>query len=142
MSSQSTIIPALKYQDAPAAIEWLCHTFGFSKNLVVPGEGNTIAHAQLTLGGGMIMVGSAGGEDEWSQHIKQPNEIGGCETQSAFIVVDDADAVFARVRDAGGEVLIDIHDEDYGGRGFACRDIGGHIWYVGTYNPWAPPTHG
>ncbi|MGH9198706.1 MAG: VOC family protein, partial [Acidimicrobiia bacterium] len=26
----------LRYRDAPKAIEWLCRTFGFEKQLVVP----------------------------------------------------------------------------------------------------------
>ena len=32
----------MRYQDAPAAIEWLCSAFGFQKHLVVPGENGTI----------------------------------------------------------------------------------------------------
>ena len=43
----STIIPTLRYRDAPAAIDWLCNTFGFEAELVVPGEEGSIAHAQL-----------------------------------------------------------------------------------------------
>ena len=54
----ATIIPTLRYYDAPAAIEWLCKAFGFEKLLVVPGENGTIAHAQLTFGNGMIMLSS------------------------------------------------------------------------------------
>jgi uncharacterized glyoxalase superfamily protein PhnB len=37
---------------------------------------------------------------------------------------------------ASAEIVIEIKDEDYGGRGFSCRDPEGHIWNVGTYNPW------
>ena len=56
-----SIIPGLRYADAPAAIEWLCEAFGFEATLVVPGEEEgAIAHAQLVLGNGMIMLGSAG----------------------------------------------------------------------------------
>jgi uncharacterized glyoxalase superfamily protein PhnB len=29
------IIPALRYRDAAAAIDWLCNAFGFSKHMVV-----------------------------------------------------------------------------------------------------------
>ncbi|HZF33304.1 MAG TPA: glyoxalase, partial [Candidatus Angelobacter sp.] len=29
-------------------------------------------------------------------------------------------------------------DEDYGGRGYSCRDPEGHLWNFGTYDPWAP----
>ena len=52
------IIPTMKYVDAPKAIEWLCRAFGFERHLVVEGDLNIVEHAQLTLGGGMIMLGS------------------------------------------------------------------------------------
>jgi len=131
----STIVPGLHYRNAPAAIEWLCNAFGFEKHLVVPGDNNTIAHAQLTFGGGMVMLGSVR-DNEFNKNIKQPDEIGGAETQSCYVVVPDTDAHYARAKSAGAQILIDIHDEDYGGRGYACRDLEGHIWYFGSYNPW------
>ena len=55
----ASIIPTMKYRDAPSAIDWLCRAFGFEKHLVVEGENNSIAHAQLTYGNSMIMLGSA-----------------------------------------------------------------------------------
>ena len=54
----ATVIPALQYRDAPAAIDFLCMAFGFEKKAVYEGEGGSIAHAQLTLGNGMVMLGS------------------------------------------------------------------------------------
>jgi uncharacterized glyoxalase superfamily protein PhnB len=30
---------------------------------------------------------------------------------------------------------LDTTDEDYGGRGFTCRDLEGRIWSFGTYDP-------
>jgi uncharacterized glyoxalase superfamily protein PhnB len=30
----------------------------------------------------------------------------------------------------------DIKDQDYGERGFSCRDPEGHLWNIGTYDPW------
>ena len=136
---KSAAIPCLRYRDAPAAIEWLCDHFGFTRHLVVPGEAGKIAHAQLVLGGGMIMLGSVEGGGEYGGQIRQPDEIGGVETQSPYLVVGDADAVYRKVKAAGATIVIDIKDEDYGGRGFSCRDAEGHLWNVGTYDPWANP---
>ena len=48
--TQSTVIPCLRYRDAPAAIQWLGEVLGFEPQLVVPGPGKTIAHAQLRPG--------------------------------------------------------------------------------------------
>jgi uncharacterized glyoxalase superfamily protein PhnB len=134
---RSTVIPAMRYRDAPAAIEWLCRVIGFEKHLVVPGPDNTIAHAQLTLGGGMLMLGSASNGSEFGNRIRQPDEIGGFETQSAYVVVADADAVHARARAAGWTIVIALKDEEYGGRGFSGLDPEGRLWNVGTYDPWA-----
>jgi uncharacterized glyoxalase superfamily protein PhnB len=137
-NTRATVVPCLRYRDAPAAIEWLCETFGFEKHLVVPGEGGTIAHAQLSFGSGMVMLGSVQKvETPYGKLIKQPDEIGGLETQSAYLVVKDADAVYARAKAAGAQIVLDIVDEDYGGRGFSCRDLEGHLWNFGTYDPWA-----
>ena len=33
-STTATIIPCLRYRDAPAAIDWLCQAFGFEKHAV------------------------------------------------------------------------------------------------------------
>lgn len=136
-NTRATIIPSLRYRDAPKAIEWLCQTFGFEKQLIVPNDDGTIAHAQLSFGNGMIMLGSVlEKETEFGRLIKQPDEIGGFETQSAYVVVSDADEIYRRAKAAGAEIVIEIKDEDYGGRVFSCRDLEGHLWNIGTYDPW------
>ncbi len=129
-----TIIPTLRYRDAPAAIEWLCNAFGFEKKLVVPGDGDTVAHAQLTFGRGMVMVSSA--RDTEFDRLVQPPEPGAVCTQSPFLVVDDVDRHYARAKAAGAEMVTEIWDEPHG-RGYACRDPEGHVWCFGDYDPWA-----
>ena len=131
----STVIPAMRYRDANAAIEWLCKAFDFEKHLVVPGENGTVAHAQLTFGNGMIMLGSAR-KDEFGRWVKPPRETGGVGTQSAYVIVEDADAHYARAKAAGAEIVTEVEDQDYGGRLYACRDPEGHLWSFGTYDPW------
>jgi len=135
MTTKSTVIPCLRYTDAPAAIEWLCDVFGFEKRLVVPDEDNRISHAQLTHGNGMIMLGSVV-ETEFGRLMKQPDEIGGAETHTAYVVVSNADAIYERAKKAGARIAIEIKDEDYGGRGFSCYDLEGHLWNFGSYDPW------
>ena len=133
------VIPALRYRDAVAAIDWLTRAFGFEKQAVYMGPDNTVAHAQLTFGNGMIMLGSIA-ETPFSKHLAQPDQIGHRETQSPYLVVSDADAVYATAKAAGATILLDIKDMDYGGRAFTCSDPEGHIWNIGTYDPWAQPT--
>ena len=134
----STLIPCLRYRDAPAAIEWLCQAFGFEKHLVVPNDDGTIAHAQLSFGNGMIMLGSIlKNETEFGSLMKQPDEVGGGQTQSTYVVVTDADAAYTRVKVGGAKIAMEIRDEEYGGRGFSCFDVEGHLWSFGSYDPCA-----
>jgi uncharacterized glyoxalase superfamily protein PhnB len=135
-TTRVTVIPCLRYRDAQAAIDWLCAAFGFEPQAVHTNPDGTIAHAQLTFGNGMVMLGSVATGSAWGRLIRQPDELDGAETQSAYLIVADADAVYARAKAAGAEILLDIKDEDYGGRGFTCRDLEGHIWNFGTYDPW------
>ncbi len=131
----STIIPCLQYRDAHVAIDWLCNAFGFERRAVYA-EAGIVHHAQLTFGTGMIMLSSADSAGEWSKRIVQPDEIGGRETQCACVIVDDADAHHAQAVAAGAEIVDDIADQDYGGRGYSCRDLEGHLWWFGSYDPW------
>jgi uncharacterized glyoxalase superfamily protein PhnB len=135
MGNESTIIPALRYKDAPAAIQWLCDVLGCTKHAVYANEDGTIAHAQLVLGGGMIMLGSAK-DDEHGKRFKSPDEVGGVETRSAYVVVADADAVYAKAQAAGAEIVREIQNTDYGSREFTILDPEGHSWSLGTYDPW------
>ena len=137
--SGSTIIPCLRYRDAPAAIDWLCKAFGFQKH-VVHAEGDTVHHAQLVFGTGMIMLGSASGDGDWGRQIVQPDEIRLRETQGPCVVVRDVDAHYARATAAGATIVQDIADQGYGGRGYSCRDPEGHLWWFGSYDPWQPET--
>jgi len=137
-NTPSTVTPGMLYRDAPKAIEWLCRVFGFEKHAVYPGADNTIAHAELTLQGGMIMLGSLTDDAEYRKKLfRHPSEIGGVETRYVSLYVADADAVYKRAREAGAEMVFDIEDKNYGGRGFTCKDLEGYTWNVGTYDPWA-----
>jgi uncharacterized glyoxalase superfamily protein PhnB len=129
------IIPALRYHDAPAAIDWLCTAFGFEQHLVVPGENGTIVHAQLKFGEGMIMLSSAR-PDAFGAYQQPPASPDGPVTQSPYLVVPDADAHHARAVAAGARVIMPLKDENHGGRGYSCLDPQGQVWNFGTYNPW------
>jgi uncharacterized glyoxalase superfamily protein PhnB len=128
------IIPALRYRDAPKAIEWLCQAFGFEKHLVVPGKDGSVAHAELTLGKDMIMLGSVK-DTEFDKLVALPSDIGGRCTATLYVVVDDPDAHHARAQSAGARVVRELTDQDYGGRDYSCLDVEGHVWSFGTYDP-------
>lgn len=125
----------MRYKDAPKAIEWLCKAFGFEKHLVVPGENGTIAHSQLSFGNAMIMLGSEN-DNEYGKLLRTPKDLNQFNTQTPYIVVEEVDEHYQKAIAAGAEIVLDIKDEDYGGRGYSCRDPEGYIWNFGSYNPW------
>lgn len=131
---KATIIPTMKYQNAQSAIKWLCSAFGFEKHLIVQGENDNIAHAQLTLGNAMIMLGSVS-NDEYGKLIQTPKKLNGLNTQAPYIIVENIDEHYKKAVQEGAEIVIEIKDEDYGGRGYTCRDREGHIWNFGSYDP-------
>lgn len=131
----STIIPAFRYKDAYAAMDWLCNVLGAERHAVYESNG-TVNHAELRLGDGMVMLGSYK-DDEYAKRFKAPGELGGFESCSIYVVVPDADAVYGRVQASGGKISRPIQDTPYGSREFSCEDPEGHTWSVGSYDPWA-----
>ena len=119
MTSQAqNVFPAVRYEDTAPALEWLRHAFGFEDVQVTPGPDGSIAHAELSLGGGVVMFGS-----------------GGEEPQSVYVALDDVDGHYERARAAGAEIVRDPTDTHYGSREYSARDPEGHVWHFGTYRP-------
>jgi len=129
------VIPALRYRDAPAAIEWLCRAFGFEPHLVVADENGTIAHAQLAYGNGMIMLGSHR-DDEFGKLVA-PADAGRPATAGIHVVVEDVDAHHAQAKAAGAEIVQPPERQPYGGSMYVCRDLEGAVWSFGSYDPMA-----
>jgi uncharacterized glyoxalase superfamily protein PhnB len=127
MAPAPQVWPTLRARDARALIRFLVDAFGF-EDTVVMGEGARVDHAQLSWPpGGGLMLGSARESDEADDWPLRPGSFG------AYVVTDDPDALFARARTAGAEVLMELHDTDYGSRDFAVRDPEGNRWSFGTY---------
>ena len=136
---KANIIPGMRYRDAHAAIEWLCEVLGFERRMVVPdGEGG-VAHAELTLGGGMIMLGSDQGNADDFVVAPTPE---GTLTQNAYIVVSEIEAAYERAKEAGANIVSELEEQHYGGSLFSVRDPEGQLWHLGSYNPWAEQESG
>jgi uncharacterized glyoxalase superfamily protein PhnB len=135
----STIIPGLRYRDARAAIRFLCDAFGFSEHAVYADDTNPdiIMHAQLTYGGGMVMLGSVRTDTPFADHVVQPDQIGGRETQCPYVVVGDLKAHYEHAKAHGATIAEEYEEKPYGGAGYAARDLEGRLWYFGSYDPWA-----
>ena len=133
----STVIPSFRYQDAPAAIDWLGRAFGFVKHAIYANGDGTIAHAQLTREGGMVMLGSAQNRGPATLHLAHPQDVQGKNTVSVSVTVSDPDQVYESAQAAGAVITMPITDMPYGGRAFTCKDPEGYLWHFGSYNPWS-----
>src|SRR5437764_11318612 len=97
------ISSSLAVASASTAIDWYCRAFGFEVRLKVEGEGGRIEHSELELGGGLIMLGDNPPERgrPWR---RPPSAVGGANTQTIMVFVDDVDAHCARSRAAGATI--------------------------------------
>ncbi len=134
----ATIIPAIRYADANKMIEWLTSVLGFTARAVYRDASGVVAHAELTLGNGMVMIGTVGQNRETAHWFDEPKNIRAV-TSSIYIIVPDCRVPYDSAKAAGAEILQDLAKKEYGGSGFILRDPEEHIWSFGEYNPWAAP---
>lgn len=115
--------PTFQARDARAMINFLT-AIGFVETAVY-GDGDVVEHAQLDWPeGGAVMLGSHRPGQVWS---REPG------TAGCYVVTDDVDAVYARVREAGGRIIQPLENADYGNYTFACADPEGNLWSFGSY---------
>src|SRR5215470_14313192 len=103
---------AIFYDDAAGAIDWLCRAFGFEVRLKVEGDGGRIEHSELVYGDGLVMVSDA--KPEKFPYRRAPRDVGGVNTQSMMVYVDDAEAHCKRAREAGAKIVMEPETHDYG----------------------------
>lgn len=128
---------AVVYQDAAAAIDWLCDTFGFEVRLKVEGDQGQIEHSELTYGGGLIMVAQETPQSPrpWKSTMRSPKSLDGAATQSIMFFVDDAEAHCAHARARGARIVEELATHDYGAdywsdRSYGALDPEGHVWWI------------
>lgn len=125
----SAVFPGFQAHDARREIRFLCDVLGFAETLVVPGEDDTIAHAQLDWpGGGGVMFGTYRPDGEYQ---REPG------TQGVYLVTDDAglDAIAQRAQaeGSGARILRPLGAPEQGGRDLTVADPEGNLWTIGTY---------
>jgi len=128
---------AIVYQDAAAAIDWLCDAFGFQARLKIEGENGRIEHSELVYGEGLIMVSQETTQSDrpWKNSLRSPKSLAGAGTQSVMFFVDDADAHCAHARARGATIVEEPQTQDYGkeywtDRSYGAADPEGHLWWI------------
>jgi uncharacterized glyoxalase superfamily protein PhnB len=124
----ATAYAGAMYEDAEAAIEWLERTLGFERIEFVKDESGAVVHAEVALGGAIVMLGTSGVGRE--PFCSLPGGAG-----MIYIAVDEIDALHDYAVANGAEIALPLTDTDYGSRDFTVRDPEGHLWSFGTYRP-------
>lgn len=128
------ISSALFYEDPAAAITWLERAFGFKTRIRVDGPDGSIVHSELEYGEGLIMVGGVDRPGKPDGRRVSPRAIGGRNTQSVMVYVDDVEAHCAHARAAGAAILQEPETHDHGegywiDRTYEVADCEGHRWW-------------
>ena len=129
----SRIVPLLKYDDAPKAIDWLCRMFGFLVRMRVPGSDGSVAHAQLERGGALLFLSSTRPDENG---LTSPRRLTGM-AHVIYVVEPQVEALFAKLRANGTELLGPIEHDEHGIRRFQVKDLEGHVWSFSDYDPLA-----
>lgn len=121
---QHSVWASLVSDDARALLRWLL-ALGFTEDLLLPGDGDSIHHCQLDWPeGGRVMLSSTG-------ERTTPCRPG---TSSLHVVTDDPDTVRARARDLAAVVVQELVDQtDYPSRDFTIADPDGNHWTFSTF---------
>jgi uncharacterized glyoxalase superfamily protein PhnB len=118
---------ALCYKDPEAALAFLERAFGFEPAMIIRDGDGRIAHSEMRMGDGLVMVGS-----EWDEATRSPASIGGKATQTVHVHLSaDIDGHCARARAAGAKILMEPETQFYGDRSYLAADLEGHIWTFG-----------
>jgi uncharacterized glyoxalase superfamily protein PhnB len=128
------LIPAIAYDDAPAAIRWLTDVLGLRviRKFEMP-DGN-IAHAELAWRGAMVFVHTRPHkENPWSV-------VGPASIALASDTTEEVDRHYERAVAAGADIVRPAYTSrtpafPTGSRQFDVRDPEGNLWTVGTYRP-------
>jgi PhnB protein len=126
--------PSLAVDNAAEAIEFYKRAFGAKERMRMDGPGGTIAHAELDVAGGIVML-----SDPFPQAgTRPPKELGGT-TVTMFMYVEDVDAFVQRAVDAGATLAMPVDDMFWGDRFGSITDPYGHSWSIATHVEDVPP---
>jgi uncharacterized glyoxalase superfamily protein PhnB len=114
------LMASLIYDDIGRAIEWLAGAFGFVKRLTAPGPDGKIGHAQMSCGGGAILLGTI--RDGFG-----PPRAGDV-SQTLCVRVEDVDRHFAHAKQFGARIMWEPATHMYGERQYTAEDLARHRW--------------
>jgi PhnB protein len=133
MSANPTIVPMLSYEDGVKAIEWLCAVFGFTEQARMLDESGRLAHGEITMGTGTIMLASPTPHYESPKHHREHCGAAARWSEVPYIIdgtlvyVSDVQKHFDAAVAGGARILTAIETGGPGAR-YRAEDLEGHRW--------------
>jgi PhnB protein len=128
------VTPYLIVDGAADALEFYKRAFGATERMRMPGPGGKIGHAEISIGGSVIMLA----DEHPEMGARGPGAFGGSPV-SLMLYVPDVDATVKNAVAAGAKVIRPVEDKFYGDRTGTIEDPFGHHWHVGTHKEDVPP---
>ena len=122
------VTPHLSIAGAADALEFYRSVLGASVRMRMDAPGGLVAHAEIEIGGSVIMLGGAA----LPNSDPSPKTLGGTPV-SLFVYVEDVDDVFRRAVEAGAQAVSEPELHFYGDRVATIDDPFGHRWTVATH---------
>ena len=124
-SRHESAVPYLYFADVGGAVDWLAISFGFTERVKLQLPNGYVAHAEMDLGGAVVMLGGLGPKNAGPP----PDRV----RSGVYVFVDDVDAHCEVARAAGAEILQEPEDQPFGDRIYLARDPEGHEWYFAQH---------
>lgn len=123
-----TVTPHLVIRGAARAIEFYKKAFGAEEICRMPGEGDTLMHAEVKIGDSIVYL--ADEAPQWG--CVGPQTLNGSSV-TIHLYVPDADAAYTRAVSAGATATMPLQDMFWGDRYGKVTDPFGHVWSIAQH---------
>ncbi|MFZ4192282.1 VOC family protein [Streptomyces pseudogriseolus] len=128
-----SVVPHIMVDDAAAAIDFYRRAFGAREDFRLEAPGGGVLHAEITVGRSTLMLGDASVKEAEDASFTAPAFLGGGTSVTLHVFVPDVDALAARAKAEGAEILQPPTDMFHGDRTVILRDPSGHLWVFLTH---------
>lgn len=115
-----TVTPLLSVKGAAKLIEFMKKAFDATEVYRINSPDGGVMHAEMKIGDSVVMLGESMEE--------QPHM-----PVALYVYVKDADAVYRKALDAGGQTILAPDDMFWGDRVGTVADFAGNKWWIATH---------
>jgi uncharacterized glyoxalase superfamily protein PhnB len=126
------VTPSLVVSPCAEALEFYQRAFGAKLKGSIPGPNGLVMHAEISIGGAMIMLADEMPPMNGGPPRKSPKNAGST-TGGVMLYVKDVDAAFERAIAAGAKATMPLEDQFWGDRFGQLEDPFGHVWSLATH---------